>query len=121
MKLQITMEDFSGEVREANYNSFKIENSNDDYRLRIQSYSGTAGDALTWLNNQKFSTKDRDHDNCSCNCGEFYDSGWWFNNCMPSNLNGINHDDGIAPNWKGIVWAYNGWSPTTSLKTVTMA
>merc|ERR1712061_216968 len=125
MKLRIIMEDFSGTVKEASYNSFRIEDATDKYRLRIGSYSGSAGDAIIGgernLNNMKFSTKDQDNDGSSGHCANTY-NGWWFNSCMDSNLNGLNYDDGIADSaWKGILWYSSQWSNDykRSLKTVT--
>jgi len=130
MKLRITMEDFSGEVREAYYSSFRIEDGSDKYRLRINGYSGTAGDAITGghsLNNMKFSTQDQDNDkHSSVNCAAYFGGGgWWYGNCSPySNLNGLNHDDGIADSrYTGISWRSSEWSTNEkrSLKTTTMA
>jgi hypothetical protein len=128
MRLKITMEDFSGEVREAYYKSFRIEDGSDKYRLRINGYSGTAGDAITGsinLNNMKFSTQDQDNDKDSKNCARYFGGGgWWFNSCMDSNLNGLNFNDGIAnSDWDGISWYSPEWSKDRkrSLKTVTMS
>jgi len=48
-KLRITMKDFSGKERYAEYSSFTIADENGKYKLNIGSYSGTAG--LFWLLN----------------------------------------------------------------------
>ena len=77
----------------------------------------------------KFTTNDRDNDDWSPNCATRYGDvdrgGWWYKNCANSNLNGINYDDGNAPNhgWTGIIWRTSEWSDelSRSLKKVTMA
>ena len=75
------------------------------------------------LNNIRFTTKDSDNDGTGGNCANYWSSGWWFNACMCANLNGKNHNNGIAPSWGGILWYTNDWSTDRkrSLKTVTMA
>jgi len=126
MTLKITMEDFSGNVREAYYNSFRIEDGSDKYRLRLGNYTGTAGDAFSYHNNNQFSTKDQDNDNSRHNCATYQggDGGYWYKFCLFSNLNGPNHADGIAESYgKGIVWYTSEWSNDRkrSLKSVTMS
>ena len=63
------------------------------------------GDALTYHNGVRFSTRDRDQDTDSTNCAERFKGGWWYKNCHHSNLNGLYHEgshesfaDGV--NWK---------------------
>ena len=76
------------------------------------------------LNNMRFTTKDNDNDRSSRNnCAVLWSSGWWFDACMCANLNGKNFNNGISPNWGGILWITSAWSTdrTRSLKTVTMA
>jgi len=134
MTLYISMEAFDGTLREANYYNFSIEDGTDNYRLRVSGYSGTAGDVFIdgsgrngWIaNGVQFSTYDNDNDlSSSSNCADSYsDGGWWFNNCVGANLNGINYDDGVAnSSWTGILWYHSDWSEdsTRSLKTTTMA
>jgi hypothetical protein len=79
------------------YNGFFVGDETTLYRLTIDgnSASGTAGNALAYPNqyfNQNkmaFSTYDRDHDQFSGgNCAATFSSGWWFNQCGASNLNG---------------------------------
>ncbi|EDS29157.1 angiopoietin-2 [Culex quinquefasciatus] len=86
--------------REARYSEFKVSGANDGYRLTVGGYSGTAGDMLH--NNAKFSTFDRDNDSSSTkNCAKDFHSGWWFDNCRNSNLNGPYEK---ASNGYGIEW-----------------
>uniref|UniRef100_A0A493TGG1 VPS37D subunit of ESCRT-I n=1 Tax=Anas platyrhynchos platyrhynchos TaxID=8840 RepID=A0A493TGG1_ANAPP len=60
--------DTKNNIKFADYNLFSVEDESHGYRLRLGSYTGTAGDAMTSDNpntmhdNMKFSTKDRDQD-----------------------------------------------------------
>ena len=74
------------------------------------------GDSLTSHVSLKFSTPDRDNDNWSNpgNCAKLYKSGWWFDQCSESNLNGFYHLQGpisiFAHPRTGIEWAaYKGY------------
>jgi len=114
MELRITMEAFNGTVREANYESFRIKDGDDNYQLILGNYSGTAGDAFSYNNEMLFSTTDNDNDESSYDCAAMYgNSGWWYNDCTGSALNGLNRNDGNT----GILW----YSFSRSLKTATMA
>ena len=46
MKLRVALEDFEGDVRYAEYTTFKVADEGNKYRLRIGGYNGTAGDSL---------------------------------------------------------------------------
>ncbi|XP_020601876.1 microfibril-associated glycoprotein 4-like [Orbicella faveolata] len=88
------------------YRDFTVSNEKLNYTLGIGSYTGTAGDSLSWHNDMQFTTRDRDHDNSADgNCAEFYKGAWWYNACLSSNLNGVyyrnqqtSYADGV--NWK---------------------
>eukprot|EP00794_Sanderia_malayensis_P020634 gene20634-22669_t len=72
------------------YGSFEIGSESDGYWLTIGGYSGNAGDSLTYHNNMKFSTYDRDNDlDDAGNCAERYEGAWWHAKCHFSNLNGL--------------------------------
>ncbi|XP_069484151.1 fibroleukin [Ambystoma mexicanum] len=94
MLLRIELEDFNSTREYAKYEQFYVANEFLKYRLSVSGYSGTAGDALhfskQYNHDQKFfTTADRDNDRYpSGNCGAYYSSGWWFDACMASNLNG---------------------------------
>ncbi|GIX75739.1 techylectin-5A [Caerostris extrusa] len=96
-----------GEKRFALYDSFWIDDENNNYTIHIKGYSGDAGDSMNVKHdNQRFSTKDRDNDNLKdASCSQAYKGGWWYNACHDSNLNGRylrgvheTHADGV--NWK---------------------
>ena len=44
--LRVDLEDFEGNIRYAEYTTFKVADEADKYRLLIGGYSGTAGDSL---------------------------------------------------------------------------
>lgn len=49
MVFRIDMEDYGGDRRFAEYTSFSVADENDGYRVTINGYRGTAGDALLSL------------------------------------------------------------------------
>ena len=87
--MRVELEDWNGVKAYAKYGNFKVGDQHARYRLEVGSYSGTAGDSLTYHNNMAFSTKDRDNDRLSStNCAAYYSGAWWYNSCQYSNLNG---------------------------------
>uniref|UniRef100_A0A3Q2ZAM2 Fibrinogen like 2 n=1 Tax=Hippocampus comes TaxID=109280 RepID=A0A3Q2ZAM2_HIPCM len=94
MTLRVELQDFSGVTGYAEYENFRVASERMRYRLTVEGYSGTAGNALRFSphydhNNQAFTTPDRDNDRYPAgNCGAYYSSGWWFDACMAANLNG---------------------------------
>ncbi|XP_051491356.1 fibrinogen-like protein 1-like protein [Apus apus] len=85
--------DASNNIHVADYNLFNVEDESQGYRLRLGTYSGTAGDAMDSKNprnvhnNMKFSTKDRDQDTYRGNCASRAGGGWWFSACYSAQLN----------------------------------
>ena len=49
MVFRIDMEDYEGDRRFAEYTTFFVADESDDYRVTIDAYRGTAGDALLSL------------------------------------------------------------------------
>ena len=115
-------------VRYAKYGTFNIGSEAANYRLSVGNYNtaSTAGDSLSTTHNGRyFSTRDRDNDNSPPNCAEQYYSGWWFNGCLDSNLNGVWRNRGYLsstglPEQYGVAWR-SGWSSSYSFKTTVMA
>ncbi|XP_033149827.1 fibroleukin [Drosophila busckii] len=71
-ELYIQLEDFKNEKRYARYTNFSVGNEAQSYELlSVGEYNGNAGDALSYLKNTKFTTKDRDNDKGNGNCGGF--------------------------------------------------
>lgn len=107
----------------------RVAGEEDDYRLQLGSYNGTAGDSLSYHQGMRFTTPDRDHDMWWANCGKKDQSGWWFNACSYSSLNGVYHrlDNTTAPRRPspdgtntGIQWFEWKSDPAYSLKRVEM-
>nr|XP_022300505.1 fibrinogen-like protein 1 [Crassostrea virginica] len=94
--LNIKLMDWMGNLVYAEYTGFRLDGENMDYKLNVISFSGTAGDSFNYPqsnllthNNHRFSTPDHDRDNSFLNCAQILQSGWWFNSCYSSNLNGV--------------------------------
>uniref|UniRef100_A0A8C3UMD4 Fibrinogen C-terminal domain-containing protein n=1 Tax=Catharus ustulatus TaxID=91951 RepID=A0A8C3UMD4_CATUS len=92
-QVRFVIQDSADAFSFADYNLFSVEDESQGYRLRLGSYNGTAGDAMTSDNpnnmhdNMKFSTKDRDQDTYSKNCAYSYEGGWWYSSCYSVRLN----------------------------------
>lgn len=88
-EMHVELEAFDGTTAHASYDSFRISDEIDNYKLNLGVYSGTAGDGLHVSRNQPFTTKDRDNDAYSSgNCAVRWTGAGWYNNCLRSNLNG---------------------------------
>ena len=121
-ELRVDLWDWEGNTAHAKYQSFWIGDASTEFRLYIDGYSGTAGDSFTShpLNNMRFSTYDNDNDLNSGNCADGSNGGWWFNNCMHSQLNGVYQTSSSVPkDWQGVMW-YDWKSYTYSLKRAEM-
>ena len=82
LELLIVLGDHDGKIAYAKYDNFVLDGPEEGYAIKsLSNYKGTAGDALTLLVGQKFTTKDRDNDNSGLhNCAELR-GGWWFKRC----------------------------------------
>ena len=113
-EMRIDMADFRGDKKYAYYNFFMVGNAASKYKLQVAGYNGTAGDSILYgsthgghnLNGMAFTTHDNDNDlNDSGNCAQGWKGGWWYNNCMCSQLNAIyHHDTTPASIWEAVVW-----------------
>lgn len=101
--LRIDLEDFENATAHAIYSSFSIGNATTDYTLRVANYSGNAGDSLSYHNNHKFTTKDRNNDPDVNNCAVHWVGAWWFEACYQSHLNGL-YLGQRQVQWFGIIW-----------------
>ncbi|XP_063448301.1 fibrinogen-like protein 1 [Mytilus trossulus] len=124
-KLRVDLEDWDGEMRYAEYDTFDVGSEDTNYEITIANYNGNAGDSLTAAdisyppNGYGFSTWDRDNDRPSfLNCGELEQAGWWFNWCTEGNLNGKYYNGGVIKG-DGIYWT--AWKLSEySLRNVSM-
>ncbi|XP_060604596.1 techylectin-5B-like [Ruditapes philippinarum] len=118
-ELRIEIEDFEGNSAYAKYSKFKIYPEEDNYKLEVSGYSGTAGDSLEYHNGMIFSTYDRDQDKWSSNCAKSFHGAWWYRNCHHSNLNGRYYNQPGKSDSTGINW-YHWKNNRYSLKKVEM-
>lgn len=89
--LRVDIWDWEGNMYFAEYSTFGVDNSSQEFQLHIGGYSGTAGDSLNFHNDMKFSTEDLDNDLHMRNCAAENKGGWWYNSCYMANLNGMYH------------------------------
>ncbi|XP_078357531.1 microfibril-associated glycoprotein 4-like isoform X1 [Oculina patagonica] len=102
--LRVDLEDFDGDIRYAEYTTFKVADEGDKYRLLIGGYSGTAGDSMAFQNGMQFSTKDDDNDQYSGDCAQTYKGAWWYMKCHNSNLNGLYLSGPHSSQAEGVNW-----------------
>ncbi|XP_055543901.1 angiopoietin-2-like [Wyeomyia smithii] len=121
VELRIELEDFDENNAYAEYKTFRIDTEKFNYNLMISDFHGNASNAMAYHNDQDFSTFDRDNDksNGSFACALSFGSGWWFNNCAESNLNGKYYvDNPKSHKSTGILW--ETWLGDYSLKSSSM-
>ncbi|KAK2909538.1 hypothetical protein Q8A67_005375 [Cirrhinus molitorella] len=88
--LRVDLEDFTGRKGFALYSPFSLDCETDGYKLHVAGFKdGGAGDSLTYHNNQKFSTFDKDQDAYDKNCAKQFLGAFWYNTCHYANLNGV--------------------------------
>ncbi|CAH3117300.1 unnamed protein product [Porites lobata] len=106
MMLRVDLEDYDGVRKYAEYTTVSVADANDNYRLTIDGYQGTAGDSMVVCGrpakNMMFTTQDRDNDVHGSNCAVKYTGAWWYNYCHCANLNGLYQGGGHA---QGVVWS----------------
>ncbi|XP_007565282.1 microfibril-associated glycoprotein 4-like [Poecilia formosa] len=89
-ELLINMEDFEGNKSYARYTSFSVGPETDGYRLHLTGFTnGGAGDSLSHISGQKFSTFDKDQDTWVNNCARSFLAGFWYSDCHSANPNGV--------------------------------
>ena len=78
--LMIDLRDNNGNGMTWLYHDFKVNGSNDKYRLQIGDGEGPPGgyDAMAYHNGMQFSTHDSDNDGSTYNCAQCYYTGWWY-------------------------------------------
>uniref|UniRef100_H3BES6 Angiopoietin 2b n=1 Tax=Latimeria chalumnae TaxID=7897 RepID=H3BES6_LATCH len=119
--LRIQLRDWEGNEAYSLYDHFHLGSEEQNYRLHVRGYSGTAGRTSSFSSSgTDFSTKDVDNDKCGCKCAQMATGGWWFDACGPSNLNGIYYSSSTTTmKFNGIKWHY--WKgPSHGLKVTTM-
>ncbi|XP_073240978.1 microfibril-associated glycoprotein 4-like [Porites lutea] len=120
-KLRVDLEDTAGKTAYAEYDMFAVTSERTKYQLGIGTYSGTAGDSLTYHRGHPFSTKDQDNDNWPKHCAEHFKGAWWHESCLTSNLNGPYRHGKFSSktSYDGVVW-YHWKGADYSLKRAEM-
>ena len=81
----------SGQKRYNVYNSFRIEDEAQNYRLHVSGYSGNTYSDRNWLynNGKAFSTRDRDNDESGGSCSQSRKGAHWYGFCTYVNPTGL--------------------------------
>ena len=119
-ELRVDMTDWNGIHKYAKYGQFHVGEPIDKYPLTVIEYQGTAGDSLSHVNGQQFSTFDQDNDAHSTNCADVYNGGFWFKGCHFANPNGPYSTTSAVPYAQGVIWYHFHDSYYYSLKEVEM-
>nr|XP_040225520.2 microfibril-associated glycoprotein 4-like [Anopheles coluzzii] len=105
-ELIVLLEDFDGNKTFSRYDHFEIGDEGQKYSvMKIEKYSGTAGDAFSGTKNVKFSTFDADNDTWDNHCAVKFTGAWWYSNCHSSNLNGKYLKGETKEYATGMVWS----------------
>ena len=72
----------------AKYGIFRVGSESTKYELTVGSYSGSAGDSLSYDSASSFTTMDSDNDDKNDNCAVNSVGAWWYKSSNDSNLNG---------------------------------
>ncbi|XP_068409725.1 tenascin isoform X2 [Eschrichtius robustus] len=104
-ELRVDLRDH-GQSAYAVYDKFSVGDARTRYRLKVEGYSGTAGDSMAYHNGRSFSTFDKDTDSAITNCALSYKGAFWYKNCHRVNLMGRygdrSHSQGVNWfHWKG--------------------
>merc|ERR1712142_716529 len=112
-ELRVDLEDYEGKSYSALYDTFKVNDEDDKFRLTVAGYDSSRSnleDHFLLYNGVQFSTLDSDNDGQSSNCAARFKGAWWYTtNCLQSNLNGFNHFRDNLPTTSeffgnGLVW-----------------
>ncbi|KAL9707206.1 hypothetical protein quinque_010724 [Culex quinquefasciatus] len=110
-ELRVLLEDWDGTRAVARYSDFLVAGPEDKYQLRsLGSFSGDAGDSMSYNLNMSFSTFDEDNDAVPSNCAVSLKGAWWYRDCSLSNLNGL-HMESVNVTlmfWKSFRGDFNG-------------
>ncbi|XP_055994677.1 tenascin [Sorex fumeus] len=104
-ELRVDLRDH-GDSAYAVYDKFSVGDAKSFYKLKVEGYSGTAGDSMAYHNGRSFSTYNKDTDSAITNCALSYKGAFWYKNCHRVNLMGRygdnSHSQGVNWfHWKG--------------------
>ncbi|KAK9981818.1 hypothetical protein ABG768_001342 [Culter alburnus] len=120
--LRVDLEDFDGRKGFAQYSSFSVDCETDGYKLHVSGFSnGGTGDSLTYHNNQKFTTFDKDQDLREGNCAKVCLGAFWYNTCYQANPNGVYlWGEDATHDAIGVVWYTWKYKVSVSVKSISM-
>ena len=102
-ELRIDLGDNTGRKAHAVYDYFALKSERAKYKLRLGAYNRTAGDEMracpSTYNNDGMPFSTPDNDKSSANCAQFYNAGWWFNDCYCASLNKQYNNNGYISRW----------------------
>lgn len=106
--VRIDLKRLNGEERFALYDTFYIDDEEQNYRLHIREFSGTTNDAISNHHLSKFYTLDRPNYPTGRKEGDkMHKGGWWLNKYPSSNINGLNRQKILKQDGEmdSIVWS----------------
>jgi ficolin len=112
-------EDVSPSHAYAQYDTFKVDDEDSNFRLHVNGFSGNCDDSLRIHDGNMFSTKDRDNDVWPDNCAQRFGGAWWYEACHHSNLNGLYLSGYYKTYADGINWE-TCWGHYYSIRSVVM-
>ena len=120
MMIRFDLEDVKGAKAYAEYAHFYVNDEDSDYKVHVNSYSGTAGDSFGKTNGLRFTTIDQDNDNYRRgSCSKLFHGAWWYDTCHETNLNGKYLNGPHSTYADGIEWkSFRGYR--NSLKATEM-
>ncbi|XP_068103534.1 fibrinogen-like protein 1-like protein [Hyperolius riggenbachi] len=93
-QVRFLLVDAKNTTKHSDYDSFFLNNATDQYRMRLGTYKGDAGDSMASADlknlhdNMRFSTFDKDNDRqYNNNCADKNGGGWWYDSCYDAQLN----------------------------------
>ena len=109
LMIRFDLEDWNGIRFYAEYAKIYIDDVSKKYRAHVGSYSGTTGDAFTYVNTYKFSTKYHDNDASSGTCASAYHGARWYVDCHSFNLNERQWSSGTICTYTPV--GFISWTP----------
>ncbi|PVD18277.1 hypothetical protein C0Q70_20826 [Pomacea canaliculata] len=103
VEMRVDLQAYDGTRAFVVYGNYTIGNSSTNYTFNYDTFQGEdAGNSLLIHKGHEFATQDH---GSNAHCAVTYHGGWWFNDCLRSNLNGIYRPNATTPHADGIIWA----------------
>ncbi|KAF8777164.1 Techylectin-5A like protein [Argiope bruennichi] len=113
--VRFELQNENGSYAFALYDNFWIDDEKQKYKLHLEDFSGTAGDALKPHNEKEFYTKDQPGNSRP---SKQHEGGWWYNVHPSTNLNALYRYGSDKPKSQdGIAWHTFGGSFTSLAST----